>query len=631
MATRKTIVKRQYSRAGCIECKRRKIKCDEQKPVCGYCARQETECVFPDPNHRNKPRVRRQVPSPPDPVAPSELPPLDAPLLDNTLYKHLFDDASQLVNGMADYDLSLSMGVMGMKPFDEELNNGIFSHEIVWDQFDPTPQYVNLELIDKIVETYDLTPEETDYFKAVTIRDLFFYIYPFASSIEDNEVMHVFLEYLVVFKYMVYALMSLGASCLFTITGDRKHDSNQKLYTGACMKLLVTAFHDIGNNEHSLWHIEGLILTVLILTMLFSDMSFVDTASVPVLWIGHLREAHNLLLKYNAIKMRVLPSVADSNGITIAKMLFFSYDWISKLHGPLSHVVQGHYNDTSLLSGDSQYISTLKKLGVVIPSTDTHSGFNLYLTLTREVIATVHKMLDVLTECNKGDKPRQALPYRVSELLAMIHVASEQKIVPDCTPSNKFLIAKDSPAHPDFPHPGRLALPFAAYGKDDDNMSSEPVYYSWCDLAQLMHVNFLYLKVLTSPELLQLPRDHPMIEAIVSTTIDVLFFIKPKTVAYFRPDLAMVESERFYISKSTFSYRAIMLQLPLWLCINLAEEDEHFEKLELYFRALVKLGSGNCSLGVARAIKNRELAKERKKKLRNGSNDDYIATGFPIY
>ncbi|KAJ5332368.1 C6 finger domain protein [Penicillium brevicompactum] len=45
------------SRGGCYTCKRRRIKCDEQKPVCGSCSVRGGECIFPDPGStKNKPR-----------------------------------------------------------------------------------------------------------------------------------------------------------------------------------------------------------------------------------------------------------------------------------------------------------------------------------------------------------------------------------------------------------------------------------------------------------------------------------------------------------------------------------------------------------------------------------------------
>lgn len=46
---KKVIKKRKYSRGGCKECKRRKIKCDETKPNCRTCTRLNKNCVYPSP------------------------------------------------------------------------------------------------------------------------------------------------------------------------------------------------------------------------------------------------------------------------------------------------------------------------------------------------------------------------------------------------------------------------------------------------------------------------------------------------------------------------------------------------------------------------------------------------------
>lgn len=47
LAGRRKIKKRKYSRKGCLECKRRKIKCDEASPACYNCTRLNKKCVFP--------------------------------------------------------------------------------------------------------------------------------------------------------------------------------------------------------------------------------------------------------------------------------------------------------------------------------------------------------------------------------------------------------------------------------------------------------------------------------------------------------------------------------------------------------------------------------------------------------
>lgn len=45
----KSSLRRDYSRGGCRECKRRKIKCDEAKPHCNQCSRLNKPCLYPSP------------------------------------------------------------------------------------------------------------------------------------------------------------------------------------------------------------------------------------------------------------------------------------------------------------------------------------------------------------------------------------------------------------------------------------------------------------------------------------------------------------------------------------------------------------------------------------------------------
>ncbi|KAJ3529681.1 hypothetical protein NM208_g9648 [Fusarium decemcellulare] len=48
------------SRGGCVECKRRRIKCDEQRPSCFNCARYEAQCAYiANPSRRMPHRAKR--------------------------------------------------------------------------------------------------------------------------------------------------------------------------------------------------------------------------------------------------------------------------------------------------------------------------------------------------------------------------------------------------------------------------------------------------------------------------------------------------------------------------------------------------------------------------------------------
>ncbi|CUM65653.1 uncharacterized protein PRCAT00003301001 [Priceomyces carsonii] len=52
--------KREYSKGGCRECKRRKIKCSEEKPQCWQCKRLDKECSYPEVGER-VPRVSKKL------------------------------------------------------------------------------------------------------------------------------------------------------------------------------------------------------------------------------------------------------------------------------------------------------------------------------------------------------------------------------------------------------------------------------------------------------------------------------------------------------------------------------------------------------------------------------------------
>ncbi|CAK9436813.1 uncharacterized protein LODBEIA_P13350 [Lodderomyces beijingensis] len=52
LGLRQSAGKRIYSKNGCRECKRRKIKCSEDLPACAQCARLKKECSYPEPGER---------------------------------------------------------------------------------------------------------------------------------------------------------------------------------------------------------------------------------------------------------------------------------------------------------------------------------------------------------------------------------------------------------------------------------------------------------------------------------------------------------------------------------------------------------------------------------------------------
>ncbi|RLV94496.1 Lysine biosynthesis regulatory protein LYS14 [Spathaspora sp. JA1] len=60
--------KRGYSRGGCRECKRRKIKCDEEKPSCSQCARLQKSCSYPKEGEKVLRVSKKFLESHPNPI-----------------------------------------------------------------------------------------------------------------------------------------------------------------------------------------------------------------------------------------------------------------------------------------------------------------------------------------------------------------------------------------------------------------------------------------------------------------------------------------------------------------------------------------------------------------------------------
>ncbi|KAF2095826.1 hypothetical protein NA57DRAFT_67539 [Rhizodiscina lignyota] len=79
------------SRTGCQRCKARRVKCDEAKPVCGGCRKQELPCVY-----ENSPRVTTEPEQiPPFFSASSSTPSKERRLLELRLWKNYVEVVSQ--------------------------------------------------------------------------------------------------------------------------------------------------------------------------------------------------------------------------------------------------------------------------------------------------------------------------------------------------------------------------------------------------------------------------------------------------------------------------------------------------------------------------------------------------------
>ncbi|ODV76772.1 uncharacterized protein CANTADRAFT_57504 [Suhomyces tanzawaensis NRRL Y-17324] len=772
------IKKRKYSRGGCDECKRRKMKCDEGKPHCHNCTRLNKVCVYSkkqkfrfdkmssdaegkmgpnnaeagangaqhakegiamrfynpsghygnefvpsiDNSHRQSKSSAAQQPdlanliSTYAPMVPrasfkNSIPDILSNSIASTLSTskadmlNLFDTASLLVNDINElvaldvhneYLVGGSpegqiMGLVPSRPADGEYSNDqsvrlaqsdtFEKHNFRLDdltnqflgnrdKFSPadlnspfqaaTPDVVlsdfdldvkNSDLIAQVVQKNKLTEPHITYLNTLTKTQLSFHIFPFASSIESNQVMRLLLQYLIDCPYLLTSLLVISSTFQYNQSGKTVHDISRKKYISVCLRSLSEVFKSSGQSNgvippHSNYHlkndIEKLLLTILVLTSNFTATSLQDSKRSQMMnsWKVHLRGAKDLLTKYSSIKLSHDKSYV-SGGLTLAKTWFFAMEAIATLNTALGGTLKRSklkngaeteseatkpltpetpetddhirvFMDTGIFYRDvnPEYHDALVKIGLLIPSSNPLLlPYNLFLGYSMKIVELSHEVSDSLNLL-RSKQCTQISSTKTAKLMSMIYEARRTEIIPG-TIKPSYLIPPSSPGHPEYTGP-RAEFPLTAYSKIVDH-NNQTHYYSWLDLSEQIRVDTIYIRLLTTPGLLHLPRPHPLLTELVTRVLFSSFLIKSKD----HPDYQvhkhdiLVETEHFYLMKSVFDCRASMIQSAFRVCCKIVDDEKSFEMIELYYLGLVKLGNGSSLGALDLLYKNREKARKR--------------------
>lgn len=801
--TKKVIKKSKYSRGGCAECRRRKIKCDELKPYCHNCTRLNKLCVYPTKpkfkfetpkttlnndnntlndqalpngnnignnsvsyqflhdksnilnlqiyynetqkrilngsNGNNIPNLQQHqqnvIPyidtgnlgtlSPPHhrrpPTKKFKISDMLSPDNDNqsntttttnnnsnnrnaydfinmdyynwdtlpiTDIQNLFDDASLLVQDSLglftalENELNLPINADGNN-FGENNNNDIqlpildSSSDKVSSLNSPSttlspssfavPQKLlsNKKLIEKTLLMHDIQGPHKLYLDKLTKTKLSYHVYPFAESIETNQVLRILLQYLLGSPYLLTAILATSATFQFIETRQMIHKDHQFKYTNISLKYLSEAFpqesnKDIHNSNNSgttdnanfkmmTKDVEKLLLTILVLTLNFTALAYFQSnnrdGSTGISsvnknnWKIHLRGVKDLLLKYSKL--------AHSNnqqyitdGLALAKTWFFAIESVAELNDPLggtikystknisSHVdiIKTNQNvlDCSDLSrlwvetgyfnrGKNQdYHDALYRIGMVTnPNLPISTQFNMFLGFSIDVVKLIDemtKLLDLLRE----NKPGQLSGTSIANIFTLISRARNNDIVPKVN-KETFVIPKESIGHPEYKEFDKLVLPKSCYTHEiindnstttsKDGSSKETIYYSWYDWSEQLHIDSVYMKLFHIKGLMKLPRDHPLVQELKDKVLTSMFFLKDKQQNIVDTEInndskIFLELDHYYLHSDLFDTRAIMAQSSYRECIKIANGLLDFEKLELYFQGLIKLGNGSSLLAL---------------------------------
>lgn len=496
---------------------------------------------------------------------------------------------------------------------------------------------LNNQLIEQLIKLHKLTPPHISYLKYLNDPIISFTLFPFASNIDNNEVVNILLKYANNCPYLLSAILAVTSLVKFNITGKTVHESSGQKYVSVCLKSLSEAFVNSSADKVNqfLNDIERLLLTVILLTSFFSSKTYKNNTTILNSWKTHLRGTKDLLVNYSRAT-RNQTRLKVSSGLALARTWFFAIEALASiatpLGGSLTKAKQPHdqkddkhdgkesnriYIETGYFDYETnpEYHDALVNAGLLLTKQPNTTEFNIFLGFTMNVVY----LMQEFTHCLEHLRNSQNLQIeKIQYIYFLIHRSKEGVIVPQF--QHDFSIPESSPGHPNYPatKADKISLPEAAYGKFKTESST--VYYSWFDISEQIHIESIHLRMLITKGFYQLSRNHPFVQQSVSKLFDCLYFIRKKELLESDQDTKepLAQTENFYLT-SDFDARAYMIQSPYRLCINLVY-DEKLEMLKLFFMGLVKWGNGSA-LGAL------EEVNKRIENIKLGIDEEFVEVG----
>lgn len=515
----------------------------------------------------------------------------------------------------------------------------------------------NTELIQQCITENSLEQPHVKYLMTLTNTDLSYHIYPFASLIDSNEVMKLLLIYLAKCPYLLTSLLAISATFQFNQTGKQAHDNARQKYITVCFKSLNDAFTEhsgFENAEMLTSNIEKLLLTVLILTSYFTATNFILDENILTSWKAHLRGARDLLLHYGKVTRSSYKSEHFmSGGLALAKCWFFAIESAASIHSSFGGSLTKSKGATTtdldkdneifnpphmLLDNESliywesgvcdmevnpEYHAALQRVHMLC-SSPSSSEFNLYWGFTSRAVKTILLFSTIMDKVRSNGYSRVPLRW-IAHLFKLTDECAQEIIVPNVILRN-FEVPLSSCGHPDYTGAGAILFPLSCF-VEDRTESGEKIVYSWFDLSHQIHVDNLFMKLMVQEAFLNLPRNHYHVQEMIKKLFGYFFFIKKKLSANYaeEKDKIIVESDNYYLSHPTFDNRCIMIQSIFRTLSTLVVSDDEFEKIELFFMGLVKLGNGSSLSTLDMVARFKESRRRKKAETDNdGQNDDEI-------
>ncbi|SCU87813.1 LAMI_0D07580g1_1 [Lachancea mirantina] len=379
--------RRRYSKLGCVECKRRKVKCDETKPVCWQCSHLEKECNYKGNNKLAGFKEFRNYSFDTDlPTKGSEteaeekfgtITPQDLDLIMN--------EASLLAN-----DIFISM----TDPLVNEQLHELSPLDITQEEFHRFDKWATISTALQKESPIDL------YYLKVFYNQVSFWLMPLAVSPDDNICNEILFHQITTAaapngfstSYLQSAMISLGAKFKFNTTGLPEHNVIRKRYLKISFAQLHEVFKSPSRDSLIVQKVESLILCVLLFTL---DSSSYKSQE----WQMHLKGAKDLFLKCQAMGLDNESSEMRSKSLALAKSWFSAIEASASVSRTGSLKSDAEIEEMYSLGAYDKHAVVLQEMGIL-----TADGFNVFLGYSTEAICLLKEVIKCNSDKSFVDK-----------------------------------------------------------------------------------------------------------------------------------------------------------------------------------------------------------------------------------
>ncbi|AAS53542.1 AFR171Wp [Eremothecium gossypii ATCC 10895] len=367
-AGRKGVARRsKYSKNGCSECKRRKVKCDETKPACWQCSHLGKRCVYMVNNSkirfkeinvlslRGRERVTDKKACARNGTGSSDPARVTMREVDNRMDLGGMDDPLQTTESQL------------RVPNYEFHGNWVVQARAGWDA---------------VAQRLYMVPEEELGYLRVFYYKSSWWLLPLAVSAETNICNNVLFEQLariniaeqVTTSYLQSALISVAAKFLYNTTRLVKHREVRQTHLRLVFEQLHREFSRLPEVNIAQGKIESLMLCVLILTL---DSSSFDGKS----WRIHFSGAKNLFSKYGIYCNRLPMEPSQRYLVVLVK------SWLAAIEATASLLNSGtlqtdqEIDEIFSLGSTDDSAPILREMGLL-----TNGGYNIFLGYSREAL-----------------------------------------------------------------------------------------------------------------------------------------------------------------------------------------------------------------------------------------------------